>query len=37
MNKKIILWFLAGWLLSLVFSPTHLTGAFTSAKSSSGS
>ena len=22
------LWFLAGWLLSIFFSPTHLTGMF---------
>lgn len=25
---KMWMWFLAGWLLSLVFSPTHLTGMF---------
>ena len=25
---RIWMWFLAGWLLSLVFSPTHLTGMF---------
>lgn len=32
MNKKIVLWFLAGWLLSLVVSPTHITGMFKSSK-----
>ncbi len=30
MNKTIIMWFIAGWLFSLLFSPTHLTGAFKS-------
>lgn len=30
MHNKIWLWFLAGWLLSLVFSPTHLLGMFKS-------
>lgn len=24
MDKKIILWFVAGWLLSLIFPPTRL-------------
>lgn len=28
MHKKVWFWFLAGWLLALVFSPTHLTGMF---------
>jgi hypothetical protein len=28
MNKKIMLWFLAGWLLSIVFSPNHVLGMF---------
>lgn len=28
MKSKVWLWFLAGWLLSLVFSPSHLTGMF---------
>jgi hypothetical protein len=28
--NRIWLWFLAGWLLSLVFSPAHLTGLFKS-------
>lgn len=28
MHNKIWLWFLAGWLLSLVFSPTHVVGMF---------
>lgn len=28
MNKKMIMVFLAGWLLSLFFSPTHVTGMF---------
>lgn len=28
MNKKVLIWFVAGWLLSLVFSPQHLTGMF---------
>jgi hypothetical protein len=32
-HKKVILAFLAGWLLSLVFSPTHLTSAFGSKSS----
>jgi hypothetical protein len=26
-HKKIIMALLAGWLIGLVFSPTHLTGA----------
>lgn len=30
MNKKVVLWFLAGWLLALVVSPTLLFGAFKS-------
>lgn len=28
MNKKIILWFLAGWLLALVIPPTRITAMF---------
>lgn len=28
MNRKILLWFLAGWLLSLVISPRAVTGMF---------
>lgn len=28
MNKKIILWFLAGWLLALVIPPTRVTAMF---------
>lgn len=28
MNKKVFLWFLAGWLLSMVFSPSHVLGMF---------
>jgi hypothetical protein len=27
-NKKIILWFLAGWLLALVIPPTRITAMF---------
>lgn len=34
MNKKIALWFLAGWLLSLVISPNHIMGMFKAKKSS---
>jgi hypothetical protein len=30
MQHKVWVWFLAGWLLSLVFSPAHLTGMFKS-------
>ena len=26
MNKKIVIWFIAGWLLALFFPPTRLTG-----------
>lgn len=26
MSKKIVLWFVAGWLLALFFPPTRLTG-----------
>lgn len=26
MNKKILLWFLAGWLLALILPPTRVTG-----------
>lgn len=33
MSKKIWLWFLAGWLLSLVVSPTMLLGTFKAKKS----
>lgn len=28
MPKRVWLWFLAGWLVSLVFSPTHVMGMF---------
>jgi hypothetical protein len=28
MNKKLVLWFLAGWLLALVIPPTRVTGMF---------
>lgn len=28
MNKKIWLYILAGWLLSIVFSPNHVLGMF---------
>lgn len=30
MHKKVWLWFLAGWLLSLVIAPTHVVGMFKS-------
>ena len=30
MSKHTLLWFLAGWLLSLVFAPTALLGLFKS-------
>jgi hypothetical protein len=30
MRKKVWLWFLAGWLLSLLFSPSHVVGMFKS-------
>lgn len=30
MNKAHLLWFLAGWFLSLVFAPTALLGLFKS-------
>lgn len=26
MNKKLIMWFLAGWLLALILPPTRITG-----------
>ena len=32
MNKKLWLWFLAGWLLSMVVSPTTVMGAFRAKK-----
>jgi hypothetical protein len=25
-NKKLIMWFLAGWLLALILPPTRITG-----------
>lgn len=28
MNKKIVLWFLAGWLLALLVPPTRVTAMF---------
>jgi len=28
MSKKIWVWFLAGWLLSVVISPNHVLGMF---------
>ena len=28
MNKKVLLWFLAGWALALVLPPTRVTGMF---------
>ena len=28
MHKKVWLYFLAGWLLSIVFSPNHVLGMF---------
>lgn len=30
MHKRMWLWFLAGWLLSLIISPAHLVGMFKS-------
>lgn len=30
MNKKVLMWFFAGWLLALVVSPTVLLGVFKS-------
>jgi hypothetical protein len=30
MRKKVWLWFLAGWLLSLLFSPSHVLSMFKS-------
>jgi hypothetical protein len=30
MRKKVWMWFLAGWLLALVFSPSHVLGMFKS-------
>jgi hypothetical protein len=33
MNKKIILWFLAGWLLALIVPPTRVTGMLKGRKS----
>jgi hypothetical protein len=32
MTHKVWLWLLAGWLLSLVFSPTHVLGMFKGSK-----
>lgn len=26
MNKKLIIWFVAGWLLALIIPPTRVTG-----------
>lgn len=28
MNKKLIMWFLAGWLLALFLPPTRVTAMF---------
>lgn len=28
MNKKLIMWFLAGWLLALLLPPTRVTAMF---------
>lgn len=28
MKNKVWMWFLAGWLLSIVFSPNHVLGMF---------
>lgn len=33
MNKKILLWFLAGWLLALIVPPTRVTGMLKGRKS----
>ena len=32
--RKVWLWFLAGWLLSVLFSPTQLMGLFSSSRAS---
>lgn len=26
MNKKVLMWVVVGWLVSLVYSPSHLVG-----------
>lgn len=28
MNKKLVLWFVLGWLFAAVYSPGHLIGMF---------
>lgn len=34
MNKKLILWFVAGWLLAVVFPPSRVLGMFTGKRGS---
>lgn len=33
MNKKILLWFVLGWLFAAIFSPGHVIGMFSAKKS----
>lgn len=33
MNKKLIIWFVAGWLLALIIPPTRVTGMIKGKKS----
>lgn len=28
MNKKIIMWFVLGWLFAVIYSPSHFIGMF---------
>lgn len=36
MNKHIVLWFFAGWMLSLIFPPSALFGMFKGVFGSAG-